>query len=196
MLREPGRTGGRELLKPVSAVLVCDARFTNMVAGVDANSVARMMSITDMHALVATLELDQEVPADIHEQFDKARHAFIYSWFAYDLASLAEQQGYQTLELALREKLPEAERKKATEKRWGLQKLLKHAVAHRWLVRSDFEAPPRYAGEPNICFLDEIAICRNELAHGSRHLFPHGTLIMLQLCADVLNRLFKKGNKA
>jgi hypothetical protein len=57
------------------------------------------------------------VGGTVGSQFDKARHAFIYSWFAYDLVSLAEQQGYQTLELALREKLPADERKRADKKR-------------------------------------------------------------------------------
>ncbi|WP_287786711.1 hypothetical protein [Acidiphilium sp.] len=179
------------MLKPLDQILNSDARFTNMVGGLDETGAIRMMSITDLHALVEPLQLDPAVPSEIHEQFDKARHAFIYSWFAYDLVSLAEQQGYQTLELALREKLPPAERRKADEKRWGLGRLLERAVAHRWLMRGDFEAPPQYPGGPKICFLDVIAMFRNELAHGSRNLFPNGSLVMLQLCVDILNRLFR-----
>lgn len=178
------------MLKPRDQILKPDGRFTNMVGSTDESGAIRMMKIDDLYALVEPLDLHSGVPADIRDQFDKARHAFIYSWFAYDLASLAEQQGYQAIELALREKLPDAERKKANEKRWGLGKLLERAVAHRWLVRADFEAPPQYHGGPNLCFLDLIATMRNELAHGSRHLFPTGSLMMLQLCAEVLNRLF------
>ncbi len=181
------------MLKSPDQILESDARFTNMVGGLDETGTIRMMSIIDLHALVEPLRLEPAVPVDIHEQFDKARQAFIYSWFAYDLVSLAEQQGYQTLELALREKLPAAERKKADEKRWGLGKLLERAVAHRWLVRADFEAPPHYPGGPKICLLDMIAMFRNELAHGSRNLFPNGSLEMLRLCAEILNRLFADG---
>ncbi len=180
------------MLKPLDEILESDARFKNMAGGFDETGAVRWMAITDLYDLVEPLTLSPSVPADIREQFDKARHAFIYSWFAYDLVSLAEQQGYQTLELALREKLPDDERKKADEKRWGLGKLLERAVAHRWLVRADFESPPQYQGGPKICFLDVIAMFRNELAHGSRNLFPNGSLVMLQLCVDILNRLFQE----
>lgn len=181
-----------EMLKPLDQILEADTRFMDMVGGVDETGAIRMMSITDLYALVEPLTVNNTVPADIREQFDKARHAFIYSWFAYDLVSLAEQQGYQTLELALREKLPDSERRKADEKGWGLGKLLERALAHRWLARADFEAPPQYPGGPKICSLDVIAVFRNELAHGSRNLFPNGSLVMLQLCAEILNRLFQE----
>lgn len=164
-----------------------------MAGGFDNTGAIRMMSIIDLYSLMQPLEPDVNVPADIREQFDKARHAFVYSWFAYDLVSLAEQQGYQTLELALREKLPEAERKKALEKRWGLGKLLDRAVAQRWLTRAEFEAPPQYPGGPKICFLDVIAMVRNELAHGSRSLSPSGSLEMLRLRVEILNRLYSGG---
>lgn len=180
------------MLKPIDQILSSDTRFTNMVGGFDETGAIRMMSIVDLYALVEPLQLNPAVPADIHEQFDKARYAFIYSWFAYDLVSLAEQQGYQTLELALREKLPASERKKAEEKRWGLGKLLERAVAHGWLERADFEAAPQYPGGSKICFLDVIARMRNELAHGSRNLFPNGSLEMLRLCVGILNRLFQE----
>ena len=179
------------MLKPLELILTSDVRFTNIVGGIDEAGAIRMMEINDLYAMVEPLDLHSGVPVDIREQFDKARHAFIYSWFAYDLVSLAEQQGYQTIELALREKLPAAERQKADEKRWGLGKLLERAVAHRWLVRADFEAPPHYPGGPKICLLDVIPTMRNELAHGSWNLFPNGSLSMLELCADILNRLFQ-----
>ena len=179
------------MLKTLDQILESDARFEHMVGDVDETGAIRMMEITDLYALIEPLELHSGVPADIREQFDKARHAFVYSWFAYDLVSLAEQQGYQTLELALREKLPEAERKKADEKRWGLGKLLERAVAHRWLTRADFEVPPAHPGAAKICFLDVIAMFRNELAHGSRNLFPNGSVVMLQLCVDILHALFR-----
>jgi hypothetical protein len=162
-----------------------------MVGGVDASGEIRPMSIRDLYDLVQPLELSPAVPPHIREQFDKARHAFIYSWFCYDLVSLAEQQGYQTLELALREKLPPSERK-AAEKHFGLRKLFERAVAYRWLARSDFEVPSTHANGEKICNLDTIVMFRNELAHGSRNLFPGGSLVMLRLCGDILNRLFRE----
>ena len=94
------------------------------------------------------------------------------------------------MELALREKLPPDERKKARDDRWGLDKLLERAIAHRWLVRSDFEVPDPHAKRGKVCMLDYIAKCRNELAHGSRNLFPDGSIEMLRLCHEILDKLF------
>jgi hypothetical protein len=38
---------------------------------------------------VVSLELGSGVPTPVREQFDKARNAFVYSWFIYDMATLA-----------------------------------------------------------------------------------------------------------
>jgi hypothetical protein len=171
------------MLKSGDALLAPDGRFASMAGGRDATGAVRPMAISDLYDLVEPLELGPGAPPDIVDQFDKARHAFIYSWFAYDLVSLAEQQGYQTLEMALRDKLPPDERKNAH--RLGLGALLEHAVAHRWLVRSDFEGPDR------VCVLDYIPRFRNELAHGSRSLFPGGSIEMLRVCHEILDKLFQ-----
>jgi len=173
-------------MKLRDALLEPDARFTNMVGGIDMTGAVRFMTIADLYSLVEPLGLGPSVPRDIVEQFDKARHAFIYSWFAYDLVSLSEQQGYQTLELALREKLPPDERKKADDKRWTLDTLIKRALAHHWLVRSDFYDP-----DTKICMLDIIPKFRNELAHGSKNLFPAGSHVLLKLSAEIINKLFR-----
>jgi hypothetical protein len=152
-------------MKPHEALLEPDRRFINMAGSIDVTGAVRPITIRDLYALMEPLELNPAVPIHIVEQFDKARHAFIYSWFAYDLVSLAEQQGYQTVELALREKLPPDERKKADAKQWTLDRLLKRAVAHHWLVRADFYHP-----DTKVCLLDIIPKRRNELAHGSTNL--------------------------
>jgi hypothetical protein len=175
-------------VKPRAALLQPDPRFLNMAAGFDPAGDVRMMTIGDLHDQMREIEIDSAIPAEIVEQFDKARHAYIYSWFAYDLASLAEQQGYQTLELALREKLSVDERAKADREHWGFGKLLNRAVAHQWLKREDFRDR-----ETGTNLLDFLPMARNQLAHGSRHLYPLGSVIMLQLCADILNALFRNG---
>jgi hypothetical protein len=106
-----------------------------MVAGIDADGAVRMMSIHDLYDQVAEIRLDPTVPADIAEQFDKARHAYVYSWFAYDLASLAEQPGCQS---------PSAPGKAA---RWrtrkGRQRALGSKEAVRSCVRSRLACPAR-----------------------------------------------------
>ncbi len=63
------------------------------------------MRIDDLRNLVAGIELSARVPATIKEQFDIARNAFVYSWFVYEFATLAEQQCFTTLETALRHRL-------------------------------------------------------------------------------------------
>jgi len=44
--------------------------------------------------------------ADGREQFDTARHAFVYAWFVSEFTMLAEQQCYFVLEMALRRRPP------------------------------------------------------------------------------------------
>lgn len=178
------------MLKSANDLLKPDTRFLNMAGGVTERGEVRLIDILDLRDLVLPLELRPEAPAVIREQFDKARHAFIYSWFAYDLVTLAEQQSYQVLEMALREKLPPHEREKAKERRWGLDTLLKRATAHRWLNRADFEVAGPYGRNGKMCLLDTLPMFRNELAHGSTNLFPWGSLDMLKLCTEILNKLF------
>ena len=128
------------------------------------------------------------MPEDIRDQFDKARHAFIYSWYSYDLATLAEQQSYAVLEMALRERY-RAETPQASD-RPSLAKLLKIAQDRQWLNRDEF-AVPSMSGAPGITFLlDMLPMLRNELAHGSTRLLPAGSLDMMRLCFEVIRKLF------
>lgn len=103
------------MLKLHDPLLEQDARFRNRIGGINADDSIRLMTIGDLYDEVQPLELRPETPRVIRKQFDKARHTFIYSCFAYDLASLAEQQGYQVLEMALPQKLPSDELAKARE---------------------------------------------------------------------------------
>ena len=72
----------------------------------------------------------------------------------------------------------------------GPGKLLQRAMAHRWLDRGDFEAPGAHTKSGKMCLLDFLPMFRNGLAHGSTNLFPQGSLEMLRLCSDILNRLY------
>jgi hypothetical protein len=140
----------------------------------------RPMDITDLHRMVSPLQLGAFVPHDIREQFDKARNAFLYSWFAYDLATLAEQQTYAVVEMALRERLTAD--KLAVPSRSGLAKLLKAAISRGWLIPAEFDTG-------GINLLDVLPILRNELTHGSTHLMPYGT----PLRSSVSSFLIKRG---
>ena len=124
--------------------------------------------------MVAPLEPSASVPQPIREQFDKARNAFVYSWFSYDMATLAEQQAYAVIEMGIREKLRIA----GAEPIRNLGRLLREADKRGWL------------GDDGAFLINALPYSRNELAHGSSHLNPIGSLEMIQLCARLLNRLF------
>jgi hypothetical protein len=51
---------------------------------------------------VEAITLSAAAPLEVIDAFDRARNAFLYSWFVYELSSLAEMQAYATLEMALR----------------------------------------------------------------------------------------------
>ena len=92
------------MLKPPSELLEPDPRHVTEVVFCPATGLLRPAEVADLHAAVASIELTAAAPAMIREQFDLARHAFVYSWFVYELATLAEKQAYATVEMALREK--------------------------------------------------------------------------------------------
>jgi hypothetical protein len=166
-----------------------DIRFRDLVFQTAETGEVRRLRIEDLRNMVAGIELGPRVPAAIREQFDTARNAFVYSWFAYELATLAEQQCFATLEMALRQRHQLAAPPNTTRSA-GLDRLLKLAVKESWLRRDDFMIPSiSGSGEP-ACGLDLIPMFRNHLMHGNVHLLPQATPNILRLCAGVINQLF------
>jgi hypothetical protein len=158
----------------------------------------RGMRIDDLWNMAAPMELGEQVPAPIRGQFDIARNAFVYSWFVYEFAALAEQQCFAILEMALRQRLDPAAPANTTRSP-GLDSLLKTAVKRGWLRRDDFLMPSIYRSGDAMCSLDLIPMFRNHLMHGNIHLLPQGTPDVMRLCADVMNKLFagcSNGQKA
>jgi len=141
-----------------------------------------------MHRLVDPITLGDHVPPEVRHQFDLARIAFVYSWFTYELATLAEQQAYGVLEMALRRR---AEGQGALPKRKSLASLLKVATERGWLRHEEFQVDWQ-SSTGKISFLELLPYFRNELAHGSTNLFPQGSLEMLRVCALVINKLFNQ----
>lgn len=176
------------MLKTPSTISDCDVRYVDAVVHDPETGALRKMVLEDMWALVAPFELPEQVPKDIRDQFDKARHAFIYSWFSYDLATLAEQQSYAVLEMALRERY-RTETPQATD-RPMLANLLHVAQKRKWLIRDEFAVPSISGTSEAACLLDMLPMLRNELAHGSTRLLPVGSLEMMRLCFDVIRKLF------
>lgn len=74
------------MLKPISSISDADVRFRNLA---DASG-SRSMTIADLHAMIEPIQLSDDVPEEIRREFDTARNAFVYAWFVYEFATLAE----------------------------------------------------------------------------------------------------------
>lgn len=146
------------------------------------------MTIADLHAMIEPIQLSDAVPEEIRREFDTARNAFVYSWFVYEFTTVAELAGYTVLELALRRLIDPAPPN--TSKSPGLSRLLKKATSMGHLNRADFEMPFPAGNGAVICQLDLIPEVRNHVAHGNIHLLPQGALASLQLCRDVIEKLY------
>lgn len=177
------------MLKHGASLLEPDVRFDGLATHDADTGERRPMRIDDLRSMVASIELAQHVPAAIREQFDVARNAFVYSWFVYEFATLAEQQCLAILEMALRQRLDPAALPNTTRSP-GLNSLLKTAIQRGWLRREDFSVPSVSGSGESTCLLDFIPLSRNHLMHGNTHLLPQGTPEIMRLCADVMNRLF------
>jgi hypothetical protein len=175
---------GQSMLKSISSINEPDIRFRNLA---DASG-TRAMSIADLHAMIEPIQLSDAVPEEIRREFDTARNAFIYSWFVYEFTTLAELAGYTVLELALRRRIDPASPN--TSKSRGLNRLLQKAAETGYLKRSDFETPSPGGSGTMLCQLDLIPMLRNHVAHGNVHLLPQGALASLQLCRDVIEKLY------
>ena len=72
--------------------------------------------------------------------------------------------------------------------RLGLKNRLDDAVKYGWLNEADFGMPT--AAGTSLSQLEMLRRLRNNLAHGKTHLFPSGTLGMMELCGVIVTKLF------
>jgi hypothetical protein len=134
------------------------------------------MQIADLHALVRPFVLNDTVPSEVRWQFETARNAFIYCWFYYELAALAEGHSLGALENGLRK------RAKIENKvpRWpSLKKLLDVASNEGWLDPNGFLMP-----------FEAIIVARNHVQHGHAQLFHQFSLTILEVVCQILNALY------
>jgi hypothetical protein len=157
-----------------------------MVVVPNETGIARQFDITDLYDDVAPLALGPNVPKEIARQFDLARSAYLYSWFEYELATLAEQHAYSIVEMAIKEKakLENA----AMASRGSLRKAIAFALKQGWLDGAEFETEI----QPGVkrSSLDMMVEFRNSLMHGNPHLYPNGSLLMMEICHQVITMLF------
>jgi len=176
-------------MKPVDSLLEADPRYATMVRVNEQTGEVRPVHISDLDSLVRHIELGPAVPEKVRLQFDVARSAFVYSWFAYDLVTLAERHSYAVVELALRLRAERDAPVPAPDKR-TLKPLLDVAIQRHWLRREDFEVPSPAGSGRTISILDMMKGLRNNLAHGNMHLFPDGSFETIRLCSAIISKLF------
>lgn len=164
------------MLKPFEEILKIDRR--HMQGGPYAALIDNPMEA--LYSDVVHLELHGLVPDEVRIQFDTARYSFIYSWFCYELLTLAEQQCYSALENGLRIR---AEQANALPKRRGMKALIDNACDCGWLNKPDFI-------RNGMNFLDAVSIARNHVSHGIPSVSLQFSLMIIEQCSDVLNKLF------
>jgi hypothetical protein len=183
------------MLKPIDQFYEPDTRFENIVQSFDQTTgILTFKSPHGLHDDVAALELNEAVPEKIRHQFDLARNVYLYSWFVYDFATVAEQQAYAALEAALRHRY-HVETGKPPDKP-SLKSLFDFMIARNLLDAADFEFPAAWAPGGTYSELEVLRMVRNTLAHGKFHLMPGGSHSALETCHFIITRLFSAANTA
>jgi hypothetical protein len=196
-------------LKPLEEVLLPDARWGYLGR-----------SLEDHHGLIANIVLNDGVPEDVRQHYENARNAWLYSFFAYRLLSVAFLTLLVACESAIRARAAaEGYQKHASER---LVTLLKHVLSERWILDEGFSAAAdreqqwddqrrllTLIGEADIgswpgpaddqkhsrALVDALRHLRNSLAHGET-LLKHNLSHEFQAVADFINQLFPFSNAA
>ena len=143
-------------------------------------------SLESLHGDMDALELPDYVPDEVRRPHDAIRHAYIYSYFSYDLLSLAASQTFPVLELALRLRLGQqfAGRVYTKNGRPNPPKLseLLEAAHKQGLITGAFKL---------------IAPLRNMFAHGSDTVLnPPMLLEPFKLATEMIADLFDPNKKS
>jgi hypothetical protein len=136
------------------------------------------MGFKDHYGMAAEISLTSTTPDDVCNMFDRARHIYVFAWFDYELTVVADQYALATLEGALRGYFGETE---------TLRPLLERAV--------EAGVIPKYlsSGYETATYL---AMLRNHWAHGNNGFGTPGLSAMtLEMCADVIRRLYPEGQR-
>jgi hypothetical protein len=177
------------MLKPLDQFYEGDSRFANIVESFDERTgILKLMSPQGLHEDVSGLVLGASVPENVRHQFDLALNAYLYSWFVYDFATLAETQGYAALEAALRLRYHDETGKPADKP--SLKDLFEFVAARKWIDAAEFDVSANWHPQGKFSELDMMRMLRNRLAHGQFHLMPGGSLSALQTCHYIISRLY------
>ncbi len=106
-------------------------------------------TIEELHQDVREFELPPAVPDSVRRCHDAARHAYIYSYFSYDLLTPGVSQLFSCLELALRKRLGHSSDGKLR--------------------------PPKIFDMLSAAKKQELILSDVSVLHKLRHAFQHGT---------------------
>lgn len=161
---------------------------------------------------VSAVTLAETVPEEVRQQFETARNAWLYAFFAYRLLQVAILMAHTTVELALKEKA----RQEGLSKEMSFHDLLGKAIKHRWIADKGFSVVANQAqswdehrellrlmGGPDCGpftpstddqgyakqLAHTIRLIRNDVAHGQT-LLVHDISPFFRTIAEFINQLF------
>jgi hypothetical protein len=136
------------------------------------------LTLEDHYQGIEALALSGAAPVDLVTLWDRARNTFLYSWFSYDLASVAPLQAFVALELGLRLRLG-VDRAKGSP---GIQGLLEKAVSDG-IVIDPYKRPPTLAAM--------AGQMRNHWGHGTTNVAdPNLAIQTFEFCRGLIFALF------
>lgn len=172
--------------KPIDAILEPDERFRTFVKLPD----LLPMTLADHHATIDAIQLSPATPRNVRTAFERARCAFLYAWFAYELTTLAQAQACSALELALYDHL----KARYPDKEFGSL----NACLEKCIADGDFDGLRIGSAEPphdrqRLAALRQLLVStRNEIVHGSEMVLMPGTAAdVIQCCASLINHLHR-----
>lgn len=177
-----------EELKKLEEIQLPDVRNTRFVVIKQKTGERRELSLQDIYEAVKSVDLHNDVPEDVRNQFNVARNLAIYTWFSYSFHQVSELKAFSTVEYALR--------KLYGNNKQSFRSLIEKAVSDDLLKDSRFshieiDSQSNNSQKYVKHLPDLMPKLRNDLAHGSCTLHP-GSVSNLQICADFINQLFKK----
>jgi hypothetical protein len=156
------------------------------------------------------------VPKSIQSQFEVARNLMLYAYFVFEFQTQAELQAYAALEFALGERFdhPTREDKRGKKPRvvkLMLRELLQKAVKEKLIQPARLPSWDWY-NQRRMLFAENygrkstplsskkwiesvvkaIGDLRNHIAHGNPRLNLPDSFNQIELCADIINALFRK----
>lgn len=133
----------------------------------------------DFYKVAMSLKLNENVPKEISRHFSTALNLLIYSWYYYPFNVTAEFHASITVEMALKSKFKNKDKKPKSFKG-----LMEKAVS-KGMVKND---------EYTELFINNIVSIRNIYAHGS-NMLHHSGESTVRRSADFINQLFDEASK-